>query len=208
MSATGGPDDVFPTPAWCVHRLLEAWQPRPGRIFEPGVGDGAIVRATQQKIGVRPWFGVDCRATCARALEAIPGGGFEIADFTRWQLPDPRMAGDVAAVIANNPFSLNEEFIRRCRLLFPGADGAFLVQLGFLASKRRVALWRDVGMPDVHVLPDRPGFTADGQTDMRDYAWIVLPAEARARGSFGVLALTPPEERGKRPRGRRPGAAP
>ena len=35
--------DFYPTPAWCVHRLLEAVPLPAGRWLEPCVGDGAKI---------------------------------------------------------------------------------------------------------------------------------------------------------------------
>jgi hypothetical protein len=195
---SGGPDDVYPTPAWCVRRLLEAWQPAPGALFEAGAGDGAIIRAVTAAIGARPWFAVESRATCGPILRGLPEVvAAEIADFLTWELP---AEADIAAVIANAPFSLNEAFIRRARLLFPAAQLAFLCRLNFLASEDRAPLYAELGAPDVYVLPNRPGFTTDGGTDNSDYGWFVFYPLAGRVGSLRHLALTPPEERGKRAR--------
>jgi len=197
MSATGrgprrgGPDDCFPTPAWVVDRLLEAWAPRPGTLLEPAAGDGALIAAVNAKIGDRDWLAVECRATAVSALRSV-GAATLIADFLTWE-PKADGVDDVSAVITNPPFSRVEEFIRHADEICPAADLAFLVRLGFLASKARLALWTDVGMPDVYVLPNRPSFTGDGSTDASDYAWIVIPATDVDRhvGTFRVLAETP-----------------
>jgi hypothetical protein len=185
----GGPDDFYETPAWCVARLLEAWRPRAGAILEPAAGDGAIIRAAS---GLeREWTAVECRATAAPALGAT-GAGIVIADFLSWEPPSMRLLETVTTVWTNPPFKDAEAFIRRSALIFPDADLVFLVRLGFLASEGRLALWRDLGAPDVYVLPNRPSFTPDGGTDSADYAWIVLPGEERRKeGTFKVLASTP-----------------
>ena len=59
--------DYYPTPAWCVRRLLEAVDLPGGRWLEPAVGDGAIVRSVDAArddvrwttIDVRPGLGAD-----------------------------------------------------------------------------------------------------------------------------------------------------
>jgi hypothetical protein len=70
----------------------------------------------------------------------------------------------------------------------------FLLRLGFLASSSRLPLWRDIGAPDVNVLPNRPSFTGNG-TDSADYAWYVFPPEKRAAGVLRTLADTPAGQR-------------
>ena len=178
--------DNFPTPAWCVHRLLEAWTPRAGFILEPAAGDGAIVRAAARAIE-RSWFTLDIR-DCGQS-------GQEIADFLTWE-PHPTMITRVGTVWTNPPFALAEQFIRRSAALFPDADICFLVRVGFLASEGRAALWRELGAPDVYVLPNRPSFNTDGKTDSSDYAWIVLPGEDRRDvGALRILGTTGKAER-------------
>jgi hypothetical protein len=186
----GGPDDCYPTPAWVVDRLLEAWAPRPGTLLEPAAGDGALIAAVNAKLGDRDWLAVECRATAAQACRAA-GANPVVADFLTWEPGD--LTDQVSAVITNPPFSRAEEFIRHADEICPTADLVFLVRLGFLASSGRLALWQDVGMPDVYVLPNRPSFTGDGATDASDYAWIVVPATDIDRhvGTFRVLAETP-----------------
>jgi hypothetical protein len=179
--------DNFPTPAWCVHRLLEAWTPRTDRpdILEPAAGDGAIVRAAWTLD--RRWARLDIR-DCGQA-------GQEVADFLTWEPPLP--LGDIIGTVwTNPPFALAEQFIRRSAALFPDADLCFLVRLGFLASEGRAALWRELGAPDMYVLPNRPSFNADGKTDSSDYAWIVLPGDdCRDVGALRILGTTGKAER-------------
>lgn len=195
----GGGHDYFPTPAWCVHRLLEAWMPPDGALLEPAAGDGAIIRAAESVIGKREWLTVELRE------DARPYGSAQhwTADFLTWE-PDDGLPAGVSAVITNGPFSLAEEFVRRAATLYPDAELVFLVRLGFLASEKRMALWRDLGVPDVLVLPNRPSFSSDGGTDSSDYAWLRFPADqVRQAGEWRVLASTPADERGRRARGGR-----
>jgi hypothetical protein len=196
MSATGrgprrgGPDDWFRTPAWVVDRLLEVWQPQPGTLLEPAAGDGALIAAVNARLGRRDWLAVECRATAAVACRAA-GADPVITDFLTWE-PPADTADGVSAVITNPPFSSCEAFIRHADELCPDADLVWLVRLGFLASEGRLALWNDVGVPDVYVLPNRPSFTENGKTDSSDYAWLVLPAGGcREQGLFRILSATP-----------------
>jgi hypothetical protein len=87
-----------------------------------------------------------------------------------------------------------EEFIRHARALFPNAELVFLLRIAFLASAQRMALWRDIGAPDVYVLPNRPSFTGSG-TDSADYAWFRWPADKREAGCLRILGETPVAER-------------
>lgn len=97
-------------------------------------------------------------------------------------------------MVTNPPFSLAEEFIRHSRELYPQAELVFLLRLNFAGSVGRLPLWRDLGTPDVYVLPNRPSFTG-GKTDSCEYAWFRWPSEARELGTFLVLNETPRSER-------------
>lgn len=181
--------DYYPTPAWCVYRLLDALGVElptsyDARWLEPSVGDGAIVRA------VRQWNG-GCAynvrwTTCdlVRPPRAVP-------DFHRGDYLELRTERfDVA--IGNPPFALAEPFVAKMRR---DADVAIaLLRLGFLASAERAPFLR-AHRPDVYVLPDRPSFTGNGETDASDYAWFVWGLRG---GTYQVLDTTPAAER--RPR--------
>jgi hypothetical protein len=186
--------DNFPTPSWCIDRLLEAWTPRAGWIMEPAAGDGAIIAAARRRLPLQGWAALDIR-DCGAEQRAAGATNVYTADFLRWD-GDQDITSRITTVWTNPPFALAEQFIRRADSLFPDADLCFLVRLGFLATEKRSKLWWDLGAPDVYVLPNRPSFTPDGGTDSSDYAWIVLPGdEARAEGKFCVLATTPKEQR-------------
>jgi len=188
----GGPDDFYVTPSWCVRRLLEALdEPPQGPFLEPAAGDGAIIKA----VGGSDWTAVECRAVAKRDLFAAGAGVVHIDDFLTWE-PPPGLV--IETIITNPPFALCEEFIRRAGELFPDATAYWLVRLGFLASEKRTRLWKDIGAPNVYVLPNRPSFTPDGKTDSADYCWIEIRPEYYDDGVFRVLAPTPASERGKR----------
>jgi hypothetical protein len=175
-------DDAYMTPAWCVRRLLEVWTPRYGVLVEPAVGSGNIVRAIgSDGYG---WLTYDVR-------EVQQVGEMHI---TRDFLSVAALNHNVDAVVTNPPYCLAEEFVRHSRACFPRAELVFLLRLAFLASESRLALWRDIGTPDVYVLPNRPSFTGHG-TDSADYAWFKWPTEKRDAGVIRVLASTPKNER-------------
>lgn len=76
-------------------------------------------------------------------------------------------------IISNPPYSLAEGFARRAlELVRPGGTVAFLLRLGWLASRSRVGFHRDHSC-DVFVLPKRPSFTGNGKSDAADYFWAL-----------------------------------
>jgi hypothetical protein len=162
MSATGrGSDrlesDNYPTPAWCVRRLLEEWEPPQdyGRWIEPCAGEGAIVRA------VRAWMGVgspvvieafdvrDCR-------DELIAAGANAAMCVDWRNIKGLAGYDV--VISNPPYSIAEPIIRHA-LEIDDAAVAMLLRSNFLGSEGR-ADWLRACPPDVYQLPNRPSFAA------------------------------------------------
>ena len=209
MSAAGRsdvrrPDDFYETPAWCVHRLLEALPFRgPRRWLEPCVGDGAILRAVHF-YGLSPmWTAYEIRA------DAVPTSGgcviksLQTDDFlaaARAGRDDPEhdlFGRPFDVVLTNPPYSLAMEFVEACLPL--AREVAMLLRLNFLASERRAAFMRS-DPPDVYVLPNRPSFTGGG-TDATEYCWAVWPrVRHRRAGLIRVLASTQDDERGRRRR--------
>jgi len=175
-------DDAYETPAWCVRRLLEVWQPREGELVEPCCGSGQIVRCLPDRF----WHTYDVRLVVPVATHHVTEDFLDCRGVIG--------ADRIAAVITNPPFSLAEEFIRHCDELFRTADLVFLLRLNFLGSAGRLKLWRDVGTPDVFVLPNRPSFTG-GKTDSCEYAWFIFRREYRDAGIVKILAETPQAER-------------
>jgi len=190
----GGSDDFYVTPHWAVDRLLEKWSPPiDGDFVEPCAGNGAIMRALRGR-GLT-WdraTAIECRA---KEYDVLSGlfDTVKIGDFLA--APELFLPEVVSTIITNPPYIKAEEFIRAARAKFPNATSAWLVRQGFLASEERVQLWKDVGSPDVYVLPNRPSYTADGKTDASDYCWIVLPKEPREHGQLVMLGSTPKEVR-------------
>lgn len=178
-------NDYYPTPPWCVLRLLDAVRVE-GRILEPAAGDGAIIRALRlggAKVTHVTAVDIDHRhvgALAACADEVITGDALGLS----------RMREPYDAIVTNPPYSLAFEFacwaVGRAHLV------AMLLRLSFLGSVRRAA-WLQAFTPSVLVLPNRPSFTSDGQTDSSDYAWFVwgLPGGPTVQ----VLGTTPKSER-------------
>lgn len=175
-------DDAYMTPPWCVHRLLDVWEPGPGILIEPCAGTRNIVKAVGRS---RIWWTSDIRE--------LPGVDC-VGDFLSIAPGKLGVAQEPSAVITNPPYSLAEEFLRHSRRLFPRAELVFLLRMAFAASAKRLPLWQYLGTPDIYVLPNRPSFTGEG-TDSADYAWFVFPEIARARGDLRILAETPASER-------------
>lgn len=190
MSSTGRvadreEHDTYPTPRWCVRRLLEVLVDLPmGAWGEPCVGDGAIVRAVEEHFtGTKPpWFArQDIRNTSAAD---------HVGDF----LTDANPAfADCSVIITNPPFSLAREFIHQARAEAPRAMLVFLLRLNFLGSADRHG-WLSRDMPDIYQLPNRPSFV-NGKTDSVEYGWFVWGPEPKVEGRIRLLGLTSIEER-------------
>ena len=191
MSATGRgavrrESDYYPTPAWCVHRLLEALDLPGGRWLEPSAGDGAIIRAVNTKREGVKWTAVEVRPECSAQLLDL--ADHAIADFLGASLG----LGHFDVAILNPPFSDAMAFIDRCKPMATWVCA--LERLNFLEGDARNASLRS-DAPDVFVLPNRPSFTGEG-TDSIAYAWFVWGPERNRRESrIVLLPLTPAAER-------------
>lgn len=187
--------DFYPTPKWCVDRLLDRMVLPAGRWLEAGAGDGAIIKAVNEhpNYGAKRirWTAVELRPECAPVLEHLIGKPPIIGDFLTAPTPDVPFT----VCIANPPFSLAESFLRVAR---QKADYVcFLLRLNFLQGSER-AEWLVNDVPDVWLIPDRPSFTGDGQTDSVAYAWMVWSGYHRGKcksSRFEILATTPSEVR-------------
>lgn len=214
MSATGRgrervPFDFYPTPPWCVDRLLD----RHGteilsgvdRCLEPTVGDGAIVRAVESWVirsevpgtgalpAARRWTGVELRWDALDPVTPLDAH-FQNQDFRSW-VPwgfgpegSPFMEPRFDLAIGNPPFSIAEAILRRCFEV--SRVTAMLLRLGFLGSSERVEFWRGAGSDlYIRVIPDRPSFDGHG-TDSASYAWFIWGVELGG-ARVDVLDQTP-----------------
>lgn len=192
MSSTsrGGkrtPADFYPTPSWCVTRVLDAIPLPGGEWLEPCAGDGAIIRAARQTRRDVAWQAVELRKECEHDLEREVGPDrFVCCDFLEW-----RAGRKFDVLLTNPPYSLAESFLLAG---FAAANHVvLLLRLNFLASAKRADLMRSRA-PDVYVLPNRPSFSGHG-TDSVEYAWFHWPPENRPRGSLVVLPTSSADER-------------
>lgn len=185
--------DYYPTPAWCVDRLLDdcgAELLRGGGLsaLEPTVGDGAICRAVdawilRECVGVDTlaWTGVELRrkAGAADAVEWLHDG----VDFRLWASTTERRF-DLS--MGNPPFTLAEAILRPALAL--SDHGAFLLRVGFMGAAERLPFFHEHPDFALRVLPNRPSFDGEG-TDSATYAWFVWNCPGVA--GVKVLAETP-----------------
>lgn len=192
--------DDYPTPLWCVRRLIDAldlpehWQQTHARaVLEPCAGRGAIVRQLVE-LGVHPAnvTAVELQGELLEDLRRHRRGGemdLFVGDFL-----GHRSGKRFDLIVTNPPYKLAESIILHAlEMLAPGGRAAFLLRLNFIAGGGRVELMQAL-RPDVYVLPNRPGFTADfGRTDACEYAWFVFGDDVVGR--LSVLDPTPVDVR-------------
>lgn len=178
--------DFYPTPAWCVHRLLETVSLPGGVWLEPAAGDGALIRAVNQKRSDIQWAAMDIRPEMEDPCRAA-GADFMTADFPALQYQGDRFA----VAITNPPYSLAQEFIEQG--LQVAETVIMLLRLNYLAGGKRADFMRAMP-PDVYVLPNRPSFTGGG-TDATEYAWFIWKPVSRSYGNLRVLPVTSKHER-------------
>lgn len=171
----GGSHEVYPTPEWCVHRLLDEVELPVGIWLEPACGDGAIVRAaeahSERYRGVRWWL-CDVREDALNAaVEAASLLTYQewCGDFTSVAEDRVRHLRGVASVaITNPPFSLAQDFIVQTRRMVPLVY--MLLPLPFFGSAGREAFFREHAPTAIYQLPDRPVFAGTGSNSV-EYGW-------------------------------------
>jgi len=183
--------EIFPTPSWPVHRLLDRLNPRPGHWFEPAAGEGHIVRAVDDWLSSRgrkndiTWTTTDIRST----PYAQPP-----ADMTKAVHPFVNLTFDV--VLTNPPFSKAQAMFEVCWPLVKRAL-VFLLPVSWLGSGDRAVLLREF-TPNLFVLPERPIFRGCG-TDCETYGWFVFSRKLQSLPvDFGTLCILPPTPVGAR----------
>ena len=191
-------NDNYPTPAYCIKRLLEAWQPKNSLLLEPCVGDGAIIKGFDNSD--YRWLSYDIRpGTYTPDTNSFH---FEQDFLIVSELPIDLLSPKpkylpIGTVITNPPFSLLNQFLYKSRELCPEAELVFLLRLNTLAGgdrSGRPKLYKKLGTPDIYVVPNRPSFTQKG-TDACEYAWFVFPSEIRDKGYVTILGQTLAKER-------------
>lgn len=189
--------DNYPTPNWCVQRLLEDshWRLPDGVWCEPCAGDGAIVRAVnafreQRRLSPLQWQVGDLRAKTRVFLDPLVGpANVEIADYRESQL----RRKPVQVLITNPPFSLAEQILRAART--HSQHVLLLLRLNFLGSEQRYSYLQQHRPENIFVLPNRPAFKGDGKTDSIEYAWFHWSPCDVEHSKLYTLALTPLAER-------------
>jgi len=188
--------DFYPTPKWCVARLMEKLDFWTGDNvwLEPCAGNGAIIKAIKELYPAddETWKIVELQPEFEQELKTL-SENVVIGDYLT---TDP---GKVDVIITNPPFSLAFEIIKKALESKPRVV-CMLLRLNFLGSKERSSFMRE-NTPDVYVLPNRPSFTGKG-TDSIEYAWFVW-SEDNGYGSqpsvrhakLVMLEDTPKEQR-------------
>jgi hypothetical protein len=177
--------DFYETPPWVTEAILPHL-PAALSAFDPCAGRGAIMRvlrASKHRFVTTKGLEIDQARVDYCRSEA--GGWLTVwqADSLTCDWERPHL------IVMNPPFSLAQEFVEAAIVrVAMGGTVAALLRLGFLASKRRVALHRK-HPADVYVLPRRPSFTGGG-TDSSEYAWL-LWGPGRG-GRWSVLDLPEP----------------
>ena len=192
--------DNYPTPPWVVHRFVEWSLPTDGIWVEPCAGEGAIIQACAEK-GIAPyWLANELRSESETFLKRLnQTGRNQIADALDPATPWPS-GRDVTVVVTNPPYNIAWELLHVMLRLFPMAHIALLLRVNFYASKKRHQFMSTYA-PDIHVLPNRPGFKRPGRTDSPEYGWFHWGPSPRARthGLHELLDLTSLEERKRVP---------
>ena len=189
-------NDYYPTPDWCVNRLLDDLSLPPGNWLEPAAGDGAVIRAVNKSYK-RPvaWTAAELQDKFKSDLEAL-------VDPSRVHMGSFFETGlnkEFDVVITNPPFSKALEFIKKSIELEPEYV-CMLLRLNFMGSGERSDFLRE-HTPDIYVLPNRPSFNGKG-TDSIEYAWFVWRAHnlygRTGSGTIKILKDTPKELRKKK----------
>ena len=176
MSSTGRNDvrrvdDFYATPSWCVEAIQPYLPERPCHVIDAGCGTGAIAKALTYETNIITGVETDEErylAACEHCRMVLHG------DFL-----DERTVGDadiplIELVIANPPFKLAMEFVRR-GLEIAGENGTvcMLLRLAFLESQGR----RDFNQAnpyDVYVMPQRPSFCWVHKYELKCYRCMRL----------------------------------
>lgn len=206
--ATRNTFDQYPTPPWCVDRLMDEMNKglkklsivRPGTWCEPCCGDGNIVKAVNRwraknTLPRVEWqlYDIDPKYGDGMADLVGPSGHSAVLDFTTF---NHHATKPFDVTITNPPYSHAQEIAEVC---FRTSNDIFLLlRVNFLGSKKRHPFYRKYGVPDLLVLPNRPPYVENPEggsdTDATEYAWFhwdeTILRHDRA-GQTYVLDLTP-----------------
>jgi len=184
--------DVFPTPAWAVHRFLEACNLPGGKWLEPAAGEGAIIKAVNEVKTDIEWNAFEIRQEPMLKLASIANTAAWNDDFLNSIPSNIPIYKKWDVLITNPPFAAAQDFVEKSIQLSPVV--VMLLRVNFLSSKKRAPWFQRIGTPDIYVLPNRPDFSGGGG-DSCEYGWFVWDDRKgegpKLKGSIQMLDLTP-----------------
>lgn len=201
--------DEYLSPKWPARRLFDHPKFQDAivgatRWLEPTAGDGSIIVASG--IPRSHWTACELQPKFEKRLRVV-ANEVHLGDFRRLartpQLAKPRPGRKVQFDVAlgNPPYAIAQQIIESSKKI--SSVVAMLLRIGFISSKEREEFFEN-DMPDIYVLPNRPGFveTENSKTDMSEYAWFVWDRNEYPLGKDVAytyrLALTSLDERRER----------
>lgn len=184
------PNDAYFTPDWlvglCVGHVLPTLlrQKLPGRVLDPGAGEGAFIRQLRTAYPAANVTAIDIVAYPWQADTCVT------ADFLGATFDAP-----FDLVVGNPPFSLALSFITKSLSL--SENVCFLLRQGFLASAKRAAFFREHRPLSVHIVPNRPVFYGES-SDKADYCFICWRRGFRGTTQMHWLPTLPDKQRKQR----------
>lgn len=158
--------DFYSTPINTINKFLESYRLKDGIILEPCAGDGNFIKAIRGFGYTNYIIANEIRHEEINGLNQLSDKVY-IEDFLENKINEyPR------TIITNPPYSLAEQFIRKCKDQFPKSEVIMLLRLAFLESKKRYDFWQQYPVNKLYILSQRPSFTGKG-TDATAYAWFV-----------------------------------
>lgn len=188
----------YETPEWAVHRLLESIEigvhpscARNARWLEPCAGRGNIIKAVNNYWGRTAkinWTAIEANPRNVQRLRKI----ISPERVIHGNYFDQKLRKGYAVIISNPAFTIAYEVIQKSLLY---ADYVImLLRIEWLSTAKRHD-FISAHVPDVYVLPNRPSYTGDGNTDSSEYGWFIWPPKntdfrVRTVGKIKILNLT------------------
>lgn len=149
--------DFYPTPEWCVTELYREFPLLPHPTLEPCAGIGSLVDPIIKNNWNVP-LAIELDPELAERHPHVKQGDGLALDWTGHH------------VLMNPPYKDALTWIEKG--LAEAESLVALLRLGFLASKRRHALFKRFPPYALGVLSKRPSFR-HGRTDSSEYAWFI-----------------------------------
>lgn len=170
-------DDWYVEPRWCVEQLADALPLiQTSYVWDPCCGLGTIPEVFAERLGGHH------RVIATDLVDRGYARFGQVWDATHEGCPGEVHPGQRINVVTNPPYALAELIARRMLVL---ADHrvAILVQLSFLSSRRRRALFAEYPPSDVLILSQRPSMPPGARIEdlgdrafkggTVDFCWIV-----------------------------------